>query len=322
MERFMFCQERPSKSCRIFVLVLVGVTASLTAGCKHRRSSMRPIFAGPPATVVVPAEPCPSGNCGSTSAYSPGFEDGSLSPAPAAVPLPPLDSSVAPQSLGEPSLDPDLLPGDNGLSPTSRAPRNNTLRETRGASPAPARSGSLRSQIAPFVNDPNDLFEPPRADRPWQYIVMHHSAGASGSYEAIDRAHREQMGTAGCGYHFVIGNGSQSPDGQIEVTSRWSEQRAGAHARDARTPAVNEYGIGICLVGNLDQEPPTPRQIEAARILVSYLRERYAIPSERTGSHAQLAQNPTACPGKHFPAEAVLGNRKLAFRENALHAHP
>ncbi len=109
------------------------------------------------------------------------------------------------------------------------------------------------------MNDPGDLFQPPKADRGWRYIVIHHSASASGSYASIDRQHRSRLGTDGCGYHFVIGNGSDSPDGQIEVTRRWAEQKAGAHCRDATTSDVNDYGIGICLVGDFDQGAPTPR---------------------------------------------------------------
>jgi N-acetyl-anhydromuramyl-L-alanine amidase AmpD len=168
--------------------------------------------------------------------------------------------------------------------------------------------------VREFVDDPADLFQPPKADRPWQYVVLHHSRSASGSYGEIDRLHREHLGTTGCGYHFVIGNGTLSQDGQIEVTRRWSDQKAGAHCRDAHNPEVNEYGIGICLVGDLDAFPPTPRQVEAAQALVAYLRARYEIPADRSGSHAHLAQNPTACPGKHFPAEAILGTRNLASR--------
>jgi N-acetyl-anhydromuramyl-L-alanine amidase AmpD len=164
------------------------------------------------------------------------------------------------------------------------------------------------------VNDPNDLFLPPKADRPWKYIVLHHSAHASGSYAQIDREHRHVQGWDGCGYHFVIGNGSQSPDGQIEVAQRWSDQKPGAHCRNGKTPDMNDYGIGICLIGNFDEAPPSPRQIEAARALVSYLRDRYAIPTDHVGTHAVLASGPTACPGKQFPTSAILGTRNLAQR--------
>jgi len=112
----------------------------------------------------------------------------------------------------------------------------------------------------------------------------------------------------------VIGNGTGSPDGTIEVTRRWSEQRPGAHMRDAAFPKANENGIGICLVGDLDEQPPTPKQVKAARALVAYLQDRYQVPERRVGAHAKLAQRPTACPGQHFPVESILGGKSLAVR--------
>ena len=183
-------------------------------------------------------------------------------------------------------------------------------RGTRPAAPV-TRQATLRTRLTRYVNDPDDLFQPPKADRSWRYIVLHHSAQPEGGYPEIDREHRSRLGSAGCGYHFVIGNGTGSPDGQIEVARRWSDQRGGAHCRDAKTPAVNDDGIGICLVGNLDQDGPTPKQIEAAQSLVDYLESRYNIPTSNVDVHARLAQNPTACPGKHFPAQAILGSGKV-----------
>ncbi len=181
--------------------------------------------------------------------------------------------------------------------------------------PVEARRLTARKQVEPFVNDPTDLFQPPKADRPWQFIVLHHSAHATGSYAQIDREHRKTQGTQGCGYHFVIGNGSESPDGQIEVAQRWSDQKGGAHCRDAKVSDVNDYGIGICLVGDLDGGKPTARQVEATRALVAYLRERYKIDSRNVGTHAALAQTATACPGRNFPTAAILGTRRdLAAR--------
>jgi N-acetyl-anhydromuramyl-L-alanine amidase AmpD len=175
------------------------------------------------------------------------------------------------------------------------------------------RQASLRERVRPFVNDPDDLFAPPKADRPWKYVVLHHSAGASGGYASIDREHRKRLGWDGCGYHFVIGNGTETPDGRIEVAQRWTNQRHGVHCFDGKTPDVNEYGIGICLVGDLEKSPPTDRQVAAARALVAYLCERYQIPAERTETHAHLAVSPTSCPGRLFPTKDILGSRGLAF---------
>jgi hypothetical protein len=282
------------------VLLVVG------PGCGHRRAVLRPIYAAPAAvapTTVVPAAPCPT--CPSAS-LAPGFEAGGATISGAR--LAPLPGSSAPAVGGEPVLEP--VTPSRGETPSLVPPEARRI-ERR---PAFGRRASLRSGLEPFVNDPQDLFGPPKADRPWKYIVLHHSDHAAGGYAQIDREHRKVRGWNGCGYHFVIGNGTESPDGRIEVAARWAEQKAGAHCRDGKVPDVNEYGIGICLVGDFDAAPPTARQVAATRALVAYLQDRYAIPSERVGTHTLLASSPTACPGKHFPAAAILGARSLVSR--------
>jgi N-acetyl-anhydromuramyl-L-alanine amidase AmpD len=203
-------------------------------------------------------------------------------------------NSQAPSSLSVPRLQPPGTSLNNGSG--------------QRTTPTRLRRVSLREELLPYTNNPDDLFSPPKADRPWKYVVLHHSASPTGNYDAIDREHRKRLGWEGCGYHFVIGNGSESPDGQIEVAQRWTEQKHGIHCRNGKNPDVSEYGIGICLVGNLDDKPPTPRQVAAARALVAYLGSRYNIPAKQIGTHAQLASNPTACPGKHFPTGAILGS--------------
>ena len=173
---------------------------------------------------------------------------------------------------------------------------------------------SLKRTVAPFLTEPDDLFQPPKADRPWKYVVVHHSANASGGLDQIDRDHRKVLGFEGCGYHFVIGNGTDSPDGQIEVAPRWSNQKNGVHCRNGKNPDVNEYGIGICLIGNFDQSEPTPKQVAAARSLVAYLADRYQIPTDHLGAHDEFADGPTACPGNNFPAQAIFGTKHVAAR--------
>jgi N-acetyl-anhydromuramyl-L-alanine amidase AmpD len=170
------------------------------------------------------------------------------------------------------------------------------------------RRASLSQRLRPFVDDANanELLYPNKADRPWRYIVLHHSASASGNYDQIDGEHRKILGFDGCGYHFVIGNGSGSGDGAIEVAQRWTNQKQGVHCRNAREHAMDEYGIGICLVGDLDQQPPTARQVAAAQALIAHLSQRYHIAPSRIDSHSHLAGTPTVCPGKYFPNEKIL----------------
>lgn len=317
----------PVRLRRLATICLAATVLVPTAGCKHRRSSLRPVFVEPGAVV---AEPGPSRVILDDSIPSTappivddaeGFGSGEASPRLTPI-LPPLDSKVKPSRNASPppADEPDL-----NLAPRERVPKANingpdlngpsasrAPGTTRRTSTTRNRLSALRDRVQPFVNDPDDLFQPPKADRPWKFVVVHHSANPSGGYDRIDRDHRKIQGWDGCGYHFVIGNGTDSPDGQIEVARRWSDQKHGLHCRNGKSPEVNEYGIGICLIGDLDDAPPTPKQVAAARALVAYLADRYDIPSGGVGTHADLANGPTACPGKHFPAEQILGSKHVA----------
>jgi len=139
--------------------------------------------------------------------------------------------------------------------------------------------------------------------------VIHHSATETGGARTFDQFHRSK-GWEGLGYHFVIGNGTDTPDGAIEVGSRWHQQKHGAHCK---TPNqyYNQRGIGICLVGDFTKTRPTPRQMESLTRLVRYLCDACDIPPSRVTAHGEV--NPrTQCPGRHF----ALGSfkRRLASR--------
>jgi hypothetical protein len=95
----------------------------------------------------------------------------------------------------------------------------------------------------------------------WMWIIIHHSDSDYGSAAIIDKWHRDR-GFDELGYHFVIGNGTNSGDGQIEVGPRWTKQKWGAHD-NALDNRYNTNGIGICLVGNLNKNPPTPKQLHS-----------------------------------------------------------
>lgn len=151
------------------------------------------------------------------------------------------------------------------------------------------------------------------AEKDWKYIVIHHSATLEGSAGVFDDFHRNKMGWRnGLGYHFVIGNGTQSGDGEIEVGRRWEKQLSGAHAGDRY---FNRKGIGICLVGDFDKgkdEKPTERQLDSLEQIVRHLCDRYDIPISRIIMHKDIRENHTVCPGKNFP-EAELRHRLRDF---------
>jgi LysM repeat protein len=132
----------------------------------------------------------------------------------------------------------------------------------------------------------------------WRYIVGHHSATRYGNAEIYDRNHRRRGMQNGLAYHFVIGNGVNSGDGEIEVGPRWRDQLEGGNVRKRE---VNLAGIGICLVGNFEETRPTRRQLAAFTTLVDHLggavlKNRYTF-----AVHKEIDRNHTVCPGRHFP---------------------
>jgi N-acetyl-anhydromuramyl-L-alanine amidase AmpD len=177
----------------------------------------------------------------------------------------------------------------------------------RSPSPKPSRASASAASptfVPKQTLDEIVAFDPDSPKREWRYIVLHHSGTSRGSAQSFDMFHRQRNGWRSLGYHFVIGNGSDQGDGVIAVGPRWYSQEAGAHAN---CPEYNEYGIGICLVGNFDEYPPTPAQLEAARALIRRLCHDYNIPAANVVGHNQVRRGgSTACPGKLFPLAELL----------------
>jgi hypothetical protein len=146
-----------------------------------------------------------------------------------------------------------------------------------------------------------DWLPPSRVEKKWTAVVIHHSATKNGSAAIFDRWHKENKFWEGIGYDFVIGNGTNSSDGQVEVTFRWRNQIAGAHCGGTPGNWANKDGVGICLVGNFNQTTPTRRQMQSLVKLVRFLQNRYNIPKTRIYGHKTTpGARVTDCPGKRF----------------------
>ena len=146
--------------------------------------------------------------------------------------------------------------------------------------------------------------------RGWKYIVIHHSATDSGSLAAFHN-YQKRKGSGGVAYHFVIGNGNGSEDGKSEESFRWKEGLPGAHV-SINSWEYNLYGIGICLVGNFNDHPPTNAQYESLIYLITHLVKEYKIPPERIVGHKDVPfdhdpsqHEGTQCPGKYLHIQDV-----------------
>ena len=133
----------------------------------------------------------------------------------------------------------------------------------------------------------------------WKYIIIHHTATDIGNAYLINRSHHDRGFWYGLGYDFLIDNGSLGKgDGQIEVSPRWIKQQNGAHCK---ADGMNSKAIGIALVGNFDDELPTPNQMESLVYLVKTLCRHYHIPYNHVMGHRDVKGANTDCPGKRFP---------------------
>jgi hypothetical protein len=134
----------------------------------------------------------------------------------------------------------------------------------------------------------------------WKFIIVHNSGTRQGNARAVDYYHRNvRRMKNGLAYHFVVGNGTSSNNGEVEVGDRWRRQINGGHVH---SDYLNNISLGICLVGDFNRDRPTKVQLEATEELIRFLRERCGrgIPVR---PHREM--NPprwaTDCPGDAFP---------------------
>lgn len=126
-------------------------------------------------------------------------------------------------------------------------------------------------------------------------VIVHHSAGSTGSAAVFHRQHQAQ-GWSSIGYHFVI-----LPTGVVERGR--PENTVGAHAQGS-----NSDSLGVVLVGNFEATKPTPAQINSlAWLLKEHIFKKYGeLPV--VGHRDVMA---TACPGKNFPWDELRRRLKV-----------
>ncbi|MBK7642004.1 MAG: N-acetylmuramoyl-L-alanine amidase [Planctomycetes bacterium] len=155
----------------------------------------------------------------------------------------------------------------------------------------------------------------------WKKITVHHSAeadptpldGSAASSAAalrqIQRSHLKGKTPpwGDIGYHYLI-----DPEGRVFQGRDLAWQ--GAHAKGDN----NIQNIGICLLGNFDEEKPTQAALDSLRKLLDDLRRTYRIPRSEVHKHADFRS--TDCPGK-FLKPWVEAYRKGSGSDSAAHAN-
>ncbi len=138
----------------------------------------------------------------------------------------------------------------------------------------------------------------------WRFIIVHNSGTRQGNARIFDYYHKHvRRMQNGLAYHFVIGNGTSSGNGEIEVGNRWRRQINGGHVH---SDYLNNISLGICLVGDFNRDQPTRAQLESCEELIRYLRDRCGkVDRHEIPVRPHRDMNPprwaTDCPGDDFP---------------------
>lgn len=233
---------------------------------------------------------------------TPEVQASALPPRAVAVPSPNAPPPPAPRStstFGAPVEEPEQLTIEKyGYE----KPKGFWARLFGGGGPRSTSSGAGYRYLTSSVRAQID--RAPVARSRWQYIVVHNSGTRQGNAAAFDYYHRHiRRMQNGLAYHFVIGNGTSTGNGQIEVGDRWRRQINGGHVH---SDYLNNIALGICLVGDFNRDQPTRAQLDCCEELIRYLRQRCG----KVGDHYPIVKphrdvNPprwaTDCPGDVFP---------------------
>lgn len=126
------------------------------------------------------------------------------------------------------------------------------------------------------------------------HIIVHHTAAEEKDTAQIKRYHVQSLGWRDIGYNYII-----ERNGRV-VTGR-PLNIAGAHCRDG---SMNTKGIGICMIGNMQNRKPTVEQYSALTDYLATLCKRYSIPVKNILGHKEVPSS-TACPGKNVNMNQV-----------------
>lgn len=125
-------------------------------------------------------------------------------------------------------------------------------------------------------------------------IVIHHSLTKDSntvSWDAIKKYHVDTMGWDDIGYHYGI----EYVNGKVEVLKGRPEFYAGAHTKEFNN------SIGICVVGNYDEQELEEDKLDALVDLTMDILEEYPHLSPRLIYKHNEWANYKSCPGTKFP---------------------
>jgi hypothetical protein len=147
----------------------------------------------------------------------------------------------------------------------------------------------LSEETRRAIRDSLSQGEPPS----WRRLVVHGSGSATGSAVLLAtdlQCRRPDLDMPA--YHFVIGNGSFSGDGEVEVGVRWEKQ---APSASFHLPELNVTSLSVCLIGPFQEAPPSRAQWRALDELYVYLQAQLGpLPLV---AHHEVESTAVGCPG-------------------------
>lgn len=159
-----------------------------------------------------------------------------------------------------------------------------------------------------------------RVFHPVQQLFVHHTAGVNddphpyATMRAIYHFHVQQRGWCDVGYNFVI-----SPDGTT-FEGRWarkyapwelhsSENTRGHAVSGAHVAEFNSGSVGVSMMGNFSQMPPSPDARRALAELLAWEADRHDLPPKGTHTY----KNPSTSLRKRLPY--IAGHRDAGQTE-------
>lgn len=184
------------------------------------------------------------------------------------------------------------------------------LSESTRPAPMPQAPVGVPSGVIPRSAWAKGAPVPALMDRaqPYYRITVHHDGmntftstdqyAAAQRLEQIRQAHR-QRDFGDIGYHYVI-----DPAGRVWQGRPLEWQ--GAHVK-----ATNQGNLGICMLGNYQQQSPNPQQLAALDRFVTSQMRTYNISLSDVRTHQEMA--PTLCPGSTLQVAMVRTRRNGAL---------
>ena len=237
-----------------------------------------------------------------TGPTMPGFSD-----EPGLTPVPPENSSKVPAPKRRARAPAPARP-----SPSASL-KSGSANGGRRNAPGRLRSASLRDDLTRSPTTPTTCSRPPKADRPWKYIVLHHSASADRQLR-LDRPRAPQAARL-AGLRLPLRDRQRHREPRRPDRGRPALGRTrstASTAATARTPTSTSTGSASASSATSTTPPrPTARSPPPGPSSPTSATATRSPPTTPRPTPTSPPRPPPA-PASIFPAQAILGSNRPA----------